>query len=243
MSNTPKPLSLQILLGITLSVLAVVLIAVKLNSADSGDGRTVIPVTAPPTVGRSSQDSASRKDQVRKSQRTSSETPLVPATSVEAASSARHNAEPSDAATAFHQGRAKLLQDHQQLMLQLAHATPEEQNQSMEKWHEEHADELAAQQQLAIRMGAESRPPKLSVPSSPNIPSNATPEFREFLTTRHAVMKDQTEMMNQLQHASPDELHQAMEKWHEQNASRLEAMQAAASRHSESQPPPRLPGR
>jgi hypothetical protein len=249
MNTSRKPsLRLQLLLGITLSLVAVALVFWKLNSTKPDELMAVNPGSAPAAAGTPVLLPAS-KDRVRKIHSSSSEIPPtspVPSQSpflVPQAAASSVSPVPSEVATAFHAGRAKLMRDQQQHMRQLAHATPEERHQSMEKWHEEHAaDELAAQQQLAIQMGAESRPPKLHIPSAPNIPGNATPELREFLTARHVVMKDHMEMMNQLQNATPEKRHQAMEKWHEQNASRLETMQTAASRLSESQPPPHLSG-
>ncbi|NJM37464.1 MAG: hypothetical protein HC845_06130 [Akkermansiaceae bacterium] len=120
-------------------------------------------------------------------------------------------------------------------MSQLANASPEERQQAMQKWHQENAEAHAAQQQLAIQMGADSRPPLRRPPPEPRIPENATPELRELLTTRHAVMKDRVEMMNQLASASPEERQKAMQQWHEENATRLAAMQSAADKLSQSQ--------
>lgn len=144
----------------------------------------------------------------------------------------------SETTQAFMQERTRLMQAQQQAMRGLAQAPPEERHAAMEKWHQENAGALAAQQELAVKMGAESRPPRLRVPSEPSIPESATPEMREFLTARHAVMKDQMEMLNQLDTAPAEQRHQAMEKWHEQNAPRLQAMQAAATKLSQSQPSP-----
>jgi len=247
MNTSPKPLPILLLLGITLCLVVAALVVWKLNSAGPGEPIIVKSVSAPATVP--SRPHPASKDRASANHPPSAEIPPVFPGPSKAAPAAQQGARPSappapsEAATAFQAGRAKLMRDHQQLMREMAHATPEERHQSMEKWREEHADELAAQQQLAIQMGAESRPPQLRVPSAPRIPDNATPELREFLTARHAVMKDQTEMMNQLQNATPEERHQAMEKWHQQNATRLEAMQTAASQLAKSQPPPRLPNR
>ncbi|MGL4398838.1 MAG: hypothetical protein ACRCXD_03135 [Luteolibacter sp.] len=144
----------------------------------------------------------------------------------------------SETTVAFHASRAKLMRSHQQLMRGLANATPEEQHQAMEQWHKENAEALAAQQQLAIQMGAESRPLRMHVPKEPIIPDGAEPELRHLLTARHAIMKGQAEINNQLHDATPEERHQAMGKWHQENAPLVEAMHTAAIRHSASQHPP-----
>lgn len=142
----------------------------------------------------------------------------------------------SDTLKTFLAARQQLQKGHAKMMAGLKNATPEERTQALEKWHQEHATELAAQQELAVKMGAESRPARLPILAKPRIPENATPELREFLTARHDVMKDQMELMNQLSDAPPEQQHHAMEKWNKQNSTRLEAMQIAATKLSQSQP-------
>lgn len=141
------------------------------------------------------------------------------------------------AAEKFHQERARLMHARRELVKQLVDSSPEKRDEAMELWDEENSEALDAQQQLAIQMAAESEPPRFRVPTAPRIPENATPELREFLTARHAVMKDRAEMMDQLRDYSGEERHQAMEKWHEKNTSRLEAMQTTASRLTEARKP------
>jgi hypothetical protein len=119
-------------------------------------------------------------------------------------------------------------------MTQLANASPEERHEAMKKWHQDNAQALSEQQQLANEMRTESGSP-ISKPPELRIPENASPEMREFLTTRHAFMKDQMEVMNQLRNASPEERRVAMEKWQAENNSRRKAMQEAADKLSKSQ--------
>jgi hypothetical protein len=123
----------------------------------------------------------------------------------------------------------------------LAGATQEDQHQAMEKWSEENSAALTTQQQLAIQMGAESRPPRMHVPRDPSIPANASPELHDLLTARHAIMKGQAEITNQLHDSTPEERHRAIEKWHRENTPLVEAMRTAAIRHSESQSPLQVP--
>lgn len=148
---------------------------------------------------------------------------------------------PSETTAAFHASRAKLMRSHRQLMQALAGATQEDQHQAMEKWHEENSEALATQQRLGIQMGAESKPPRMHVPRDPRIPVTASPELYDLLSARHALMKGQAEITNQLHNATPEERHRAIEKWHEENAPLVEAMHTAAIRHSESQPSPQVP--
>ena len=143
----------------------------------------------------------------------------------------------SDTQKAFLTERARLNADRMKMDAQLTHATPEERHQAMQKWHEENAEALAAQQQLARQMAAETPPRKLRVPPAPRIPENATPEMREFLTARHAAMKDDMEMMNQIRDIPPEERQQAMHAWHEKSSGHRETMQAAATKLSQSQSP------
>lgn len=141
----------------------------------------------------------------------------------------------SEAVAAFHAGRDSLMRDHQQLMRQLDHASAEERQQAMKNWREANAESIKAQQHLAREIGQESRSSRIPISLEPRIPSNATPELREMLTARHAVMKGQVEMMNQLSNASPEERNEAMQKWRIENASRLDAMRRATTQFSQSQ--------
>ncbi len=201
-----------------------------------------------PTVHTASQTSGILSESSRNSHRTRITTPplaTTPGPQPAHPPFSSHTPEPapapahpgqSETTQAFMQARSRLQQDHQKLLHTLRNASPEEHAQTLEKWHQEHATELAAQQELAVRMGAETLPARLPIPAKPRIPENATPELREFLTARHAVIKDQMEMMNQLRDAPPEEQHQAMEKWHQANSGRLEAMQTTATKLSQSQP-------
>ena len=128
------------------------------------------------------------------------------------------------------------MEGHHKLLLQMANESPEGRHQAMEKWNGEYAAELDEQRQLAIRMGEESQPPLLPVPTAPRIPNNASPELREFLTGRHELMIGRAELSNQLRTATPEQRHLAMEEWNEKNASRLDALRIASTRLSSSQP-------
>lgn len=132
---------------------------------------------------------------------------------------------PGSAAQTFHDERTKLMESRREIIKNLRHASPEERRMAMEQWHKENAEALAAQQQLAVQMSAESRPPMRRVPPTPMIPDDATPEHRELLTARHEARKDRVEMMNRLQDATPEERQKAMEQWHEENAATLAAQQ------------------
>lgn len=248
MSPFTKSRHLKLLPGILIGLLALGIIFWKLHSS-SPEPSLSAHLGSSAANRRMSLPHPATKPREREILPPSAESPLVSPDLSQAASLPPQASgsyippAPSEAAIAFQAGREKLMGAHQQLMRLMQEAGPGEQQQIMEKWHEEHAAELAAQQQLAIQMGAESRPINIPVPSAANIPANATPELREFLTARHAVMKDQAEMLNQLQNATPDQRQQAMQKWHEQNATRLEAMQSAASQLSKSQAPSQLPNR
>ena len=147
---------------------------------------------------------------------------------------------PPETTVAFHASRAKLMRSHRQLMQGLAGATPEERQQAMAKWHKENSEALKAQQQPPKQIHSESRPVCM-VDQEPRIPDNATPELREFLTTRHALMKDRAEMMSQLRDATLEEQQNTMKAWHESYSERLAALRSLASKTSLSASPSHNP--
>lgn len=138
--------------------------------------------------------------------------------------------------TEMRENQTKLMESRQKLMEDMKGASPEEMRSAMEKWQSENAQALAKQQQLASQLRSESRssvPPDLP---EPRIPENASPEMRELITARHALMKDQMETMRSLETVSPEERRIAMEEWRTENTKKFEAVHAAAKKLSESQP-------
>ncbi len=239
--RSPRP---QVLLGIALSFVAVVLVVWKLNSATISEADVVNP-SAVQISARMPTPSDVSKDRVRKIHVPSADLPPILSESSIAASFVQQDALPPASSTpsetaAFLVTREKLMRSRQQLMQGLADSAPEERHKAMEKWHKENAEALGAQQQLAIRMGAESRLPRVLI-QEPRIPDNATPELREFLTTRHALMKDRAEMMNQLRDATPEEQQNTMKAWHESYSERLAALRSLASKTSLSVSPSHNP--
>ncbi len=243
-----KALQMNLLLCITLSLVAGSLVFLKVYSTGPNEPASGISGSTLATVGKSPQYNAS-ENRGRQNHSRPTGIPPLPPVSHKASSILPQRSgpclppSPSETATTFQAGRAKLMREHQQLMRHLAHASTEEPNQSMEKWHEEHAGELIAQQQLAMKMGAESHLPMLRVASAPRVPFNATPELREFLTARHQTMKDHAEMLKQLQNVTPEERHRAMKGWQEKNAIRCEAILTAATQLAGSHSPANLPKR
>ena len=194
-------------------------------------------IMATPTVKTSLIENTNSVTLPAKRDRTVAPHPVQPASPLPAPRTPAIPSGASDTQKAFLSERARLNADRMKMEAQLIQATPEERHQAMQKWHEENAEALAAQQQLAQQMAAETPPPELRVPPAPQIPENATPEMREFLTARHAAMKDDMEMMNQIRDIPPEERQQAMHAWHEKSSGHREAMQAAAIKLSQSQTP------
>ncbi len=194
MTTTPLSGRIQVVLGIFLVLIAVAFVYENLRSPHSGQSTT----NSSPTIEAISKSRAKRDTskpgvtdliladgagQLVPPEVDSSAPRTLPAVSPASDSSS------SEVTTAFFSAREQLAQGHQQLMRELSQASPEEKHQAMEQWREENAEALAEQQQLAIQMGRESRPPNIniSVPAEPHIPENATPELRNFLTARYKV--------------------------------------------------------
>jgi hypothetical protein len=235
-SSKPSHLT-SFVIGIVLCVAVVSLVTYKLSSPAKVDHQVVQPVTKSLATSTrrersvpfstNTQQAPSRSLGHKNLTVSAARTPQIPPT--------QFPPDASETMKAFLQERDRLHHDQQKTLSQLTNATPEEQHLALEKWHEENAAALEAQQARAQQMSAENPVPRLHVPVTASIPPDATPELKNFLTQRHAFMKDQAEMMNQLENATPEQREQALENWHTQNASRLEAMQAAATQLSQSQ--------
>lgn len=146
----------------------------------------------------------------------------------------------SEATLALTQERDRLNQARQEMMAKLKEASPDERRQIIDQWRETNATAIKSLSELTRKLSNQRPSPEQLAPVTAPIPANATPEMRDFIIARQSVMKDQAEMMNQLRDASPQERQQAITKWREQNASRLEAIKTSAAglSRSPSTPPP-----
>jgi hypothetical protein len=101
----------------------------------------------------------------------------------------------------FRSERSRLMREQRELHRQLASTSPEERHEAMEKWHDENAATLSAQQEFAARMAA----------------GGDSPEERRIHAARQAAANERMEIMNELRDAPPEERSKALRAWREKH--------------------------
>ena len=76
----------------------------------------------------------------------------------------------------------------------------------LDAWHNRNADRLAAQQERAKVMAADSALKPMPLPPPPRLPANASPALKEFLTARAKLARAQVQIHNALVDALPLEV-------------------------------------
>ncbi len=126
--------------------------------------------------------------------------------------------------------RAVLHNSRVELLNRLHQATEEERQQALETLQSQNEEALEVQRALAVQISEEGfLSEEQEIAADPNIPPDASPELEDFLTKRHALMKEQIALLNQYRSATPEARQQALEDWHENNFSRLNALRKAAT--------------
>jgi hypothetical protein len=102
------------------------------------------------------------------------------------------------------------------------------QQQAMQLFQQQHANDLQLQAQRARAMANTSAPTTLRTPPPLRIPSNASPQLRAFLTTKYQLMQGQVALQNQYANAAPAVRQAAMQQWRQQNAALTQQLQQQA---------------
>jgi hypothetical protein len=100
----------------------------------------------------------------------------------------------------FLQEQQSLAQTEQALVAQGAT------EQQIQAWRTQNAGRLEAQQQRAQDMAAESAVESMPVGVQPNIPANASPPLKDFMTTQAALGNARAQIHNQLLRAMPGDV-------------------------------------
>lgn len=129
----------------------------------------------------------------------------------------------------FLENRAKLVAN----MSQLRQQNPNGPNGApdpkiMAQFQEQNKDLLARQRELAQKISEQQMKNPLPEPSPLQIPPNATPQMKSYLTDRDALMRDQVAFMNQHRTDEPSKRQAEMQQWRQQNASRFQQLQQEA---------------
>lgn len=116
---------------------------------------------------------------------------------------------PSQAASPSAETDSTLLQDFQDEQQALARSYSALRNPSptqIQTWQQNNAARLQAQQQRARQLADDSALEPMPLSPGPNIPPNASPTLRDFLTTRSELAGNNAKIHNQLLNALPQEV-------------------------------------
>lgn len=137
-------------------------------------------------------------------------------------------AEASEVMKSFLMERAKLNNEQVRIHNQTLQASPKERSRAIEDWQNQNTAALEAQAARAAQISTESPPPTLRVPTEADIPRNATPELRDFLTRRNAIIQALSDLNARLETANLEESQQVVQDWKIENSARTNALQKAA---------------
>ena len=130
----------------------------------------------------------------------------------------------------FLTNRAQLANSRAQLHNQALTAGNAVANQTTnQQWRQQNAALLQRQQQLAqVIAQQQAQTPMKLPPATPNIPANASPQLKAFLTARNQLMREEIQMRNQYATADPATRQAAMRQWRQQNAAQFQQLQQQA---------------
>ena len=143
----------------------------------------------------------------------------------------------SSTAKDFLTTRAALANARAQIHNQLLNALPMEvsdvqisqmQQSEGQLFQQQQGANLQLQAQRAQTLANESARQPMPVPPPLSIPPGSSPQMVAFLTARDQLMRDQITFSNQYVAATPAVREAAMEQWTQQNASRVQQVQALA---------------
>ncbi|MDD5198835.1 MAG: hypothetical protein PHC88_03450 [Terrimicrobiaceae bacterium] len=108
-------------------------------------------------------------------------------------------------------------------------------SQQLEAWRARNAARFAAQQQRARDMADASALEPMAAVAQPNIPADASPTLRDFLTRQTALANARAQIHNQLLNALPMEVTEAQLREMQQKEAQLFAQQHAGELKAQSQ--------
>jgi len=121
----------------------------------------------------------------------------------------------------FLENRTTLMQK----MAELRQANPSDAQGVMQQFREQNKTLLDRQQQLAQIISQQQAKNPLPEPPPLQIPPNASPQMKAYLTARDQLMRDQIAFMNQHRTDDPAARQAAMQQWRQQNAVRFQQLQ------------------
>ena len=97
--------------------------------------------------------------------------------------------------------------------------------QEMQTFRRQHRNDLLLQAQRTQTVANASLSVPLSLPATPRIPPNASPQVAAFLTAKYQLMQSRIQLMNQNATAAPSVQEAALQQWSQQHASAIAQLQ------------------
>jgi len=140
----------------------------------------------------------------------------------------------------FYQNRTTLMEKMAELRKQNPNNTNGPPDQSIiAQFQQENAALLARQRELAQVIGQQQAKNPMPEPPPLQIPPNASPQMKDYLTARDQLMRDQIAFMNQHRTDESSARQAAMEQWRQQNTARFQQLQQQSQALAQnSQPTP-----
>jgi hypothetical protein len=128
----------------------------------------------------------------------------------------------------FLQNRATLMQKMAELRQQNPGTNGAPDPKFFAQFQQENAALLQRQKELSQIIGQQQAQNPLPEPPPLQIPPNASPQLKTYLTDRDQLMRDQIAFMNQHRTDEPTARQAAMQQWRQQNAPRFQQLQQEA---------------
>jgi hypothetical protein len=128
----------------------------------------------------------------------------------------------------FMQNRTTLMQKMAELRQQNPNANGAPDPKLFAEFQQQNADLLKRQRELSQIISEQQAKNPMPTPPPLQIPPNASPQLKTFLTDRDQLMRDQIAFMNQHRTDAPAARQAAMQQWRQQNAPRFQQLQQEA---------------
>ena len=125
----------------------------------------------------------------------------------------------------FMENRQTLMQKMAELRQQNPNTNAAPDPKIVAQFQQQNADLLKRQKELSQIISEQQAKNPLPEPPPLQIPPNATPQMKDYLTARDQLMRDQVAFMNQHRTDEPSARQAAMQQWRRQNAARFQQLQ------------------
>lgn len=128
----------------------------------------------------------------------------------------------------FLQNRATLMEKMAELRQQNPPVNGAPNPKLFAEFQQQNADLLKRQRELSQIIGQQQAKNPIPTPPPLQVPQNASPQLKTYLTDRDQLMRDQIAFMNQHRTDDPKTKQTEMQQWRQQNAARFQQLQQEA---------------